>query len=366
MTSEEIKMSTKSILDNKENITKLDQDDMYGGVASLADQVRHAWEETQKLDASGIKDISSVVVAGMGGSGRGANIIKSLLKERLTIPLDIVHDYDLPGYVNESTLVILTSVSGSTEETLQATKEAHLKKAQIAIMTGGGELLKLAQQENYLHYRLDMKQNPSKQSRIAQGYTIMGLIGLLSLVKVIEINEDEVDEILTTLIATGSQYDQEVKTDKNPAKTLAFQIIDRRPVIIVADFLEGIAHTLTNQLHENAKIFADFRVIPEMNHHLLEGFRFPKSNTSDHIFVIVKSDQYHQRNQKRIDLTAKLIEDHDIETLSIELTSSTKLTQAFELLNLFNYASFYLSILEEIDPAPIPAVDWFKSELVRE
>jgi len=356
-------MTRKPVLDNRDIIKKLDTDHMYDGVEALYFQIKHAWEETQKLDTTSIHDVANIVVAGMGGSGRGADIIKTALKDRLTVPLDLIHDYTLPGYVNEKTVVILASVSGSTEEIIEATKQAHLKKAQIAIIAGGGELLKLAKEENYLHYELKMEHNPSKQQRIAQGYTIMGMIGLLSVTHLIKLENKEVEEILATVARCSERFALEIPTHTNLAKALAYQIIDRRPVIVVADFLEGIAHTITNQLHENAKIFAQFQVIPEMNHHLLEGLQFPKSNTADHLFLVVQSGLYHPRNQRRIELTTTLIEDNEIETATINLTSSTKLTQAFELLALFNYVSLFVSFLEEINPAPLPGVDWFKENL---
>lgn len=357
-------MSSSSILDSRPEIAKFDQANVLGSIEALADQVRHAWESVQGLSFTPKSEIRHVVIAGMGGSGLGADVIKTLYKDTLTVPFDFTHDYTLPGYVNEHSLVVLASYSGTTEEILAAAEEAQAKNAQIMVIAAGGNLVKLAQEKGYTAYVIDPQHNPSNQPRMAIGYAVFGTLGLLSKAGVISMTDQEVTEVVDAIIHTSERCQVEVMGDKNIAKTLAFLMIDRRPVLFGAEFMEGSLHVSTNQFNENAKIFMDYKVIPEINHHLLEGLKYPLSNTSTHLFVFVNSDLYHERNQKRMALTQQAVDElYEIDTTSLKLEMTSKLTQVFESITILAYANFYLAMLEGINPAPIPTVDWFKDKL---
>ena len=353
----------KPILDDRSQMKALDGDNLLGGVESFADQIKDAWDQTSKLTFSTEKDIHNVIVSGMGGSGLGADIARSVLKDRLNAPIELVHDYTLPAYADDHTLVVMMSVSGGTEETLSTAEQAVKQNCQLAVITGGGKLLELAQKNNAFIYQIDPKENPSKQGRIALGYAIVGMMGVLHQAGVFELTTREIDEVIATVIAASDKYGVDTPQDKNKAKALAFDLVDRKPILVAADFLEGVIHASTNQLNENSKTFAEYHVIPEMNHHLMEGWQFPASVHSSNLFVFIQSDLYHPQNHKRIPLTAEVVEQNEIDTLLVHLESSTKLTQAFELLTLFNFASFYLSMLENNNPGPLPFVSWFKDEL---
>ena len=140
-------------------------------------------------------------------------------------------------------------------------------------------------------------------------------------------------------------------------------MIDRNPMLVSADFLAGALHVASNQHNENAKALVDYKLVPEINHHLMEGLRFPKSNTSSHFFVFVNSRLFAPKLQARMAITQKIVASQDIEAMELTLQAPTKLQQVFELITLFAFSSFYLSMLEGIDPSPIPYVDQFKEEL---
>jgi glucose/mannose-6-phosphate isomerase len=127
--------------------------------------------------------------------------------------------------------------------------------------------------------------------------------------------------------------------------------------------LAGNAHAAANQMDENAKRFAGYYLIPELNHHLMEGMLYPKSNKKDIIFVLFESGLYHKRVQKRFAVTKKVLDKNKIKYLSYQCGSTDKLLQAGEVLVLSSYVSFYSAILEGIDPTAIPYVDFFKEEL---
>ncbi|HCC84061.1 MAG TPA: hypothetical protein DEP87_00015 [Candidatus Pacebacteria bacterium] len=356
-------MSTPSILDNRSAMAKLDKSNALGSVEALADQVRQAWQAVQTTNFIPTTEIRNVVIAGMGGSALGADVAKHLFKDRLLVPLEIVNGYHLPAYTDENTLVVLSSYSGGTEETLSCAAEVKIKQAQAMFISAGGKLAELAQAQNWPGYIIKPEFNPSGQPRMAIGYAIIGLVGLLAKAGVFSLTQAEVDEVLTTIMAQEEQLKPEIPQTENLAKLIAFECVERRPIFIVSDFLTGAAHVATNQFNENAKIFADYKVVPEINHHLMEGLKFPKSNALSHFYIFITSDLYEPRIQKRLTLTQEVVGQNEIETFEVRLKSETKLTQAFELITVMAYANFYLSMLEGIDPSPIPFVDWFKNQL---
>jgi len=352
-----------SIIDSKEKIAKIDKENMMGSIEELGNQVEHAWKDIKNINFTPRAEIKNIVITGMGGSGLGADVLKHLFKDELTVPLDIIHDYTLPAYVNENTLVLLSSYSGNTEEPLACADEAIKANAQIMVIAAGGTLDEIATENNYTYYKIDPKFNPSNQPRMAIGYSIFGTIGLLAKAGVISVSDEQVAAVVQTIHRQVDSCKVEEVGEGNPAKALAFSMIDRRPVFVVSDFLEGAGHVGTNQANENAKIFADYKVVPEMDHHLLEGLAYPKSNTTNHIFIFIQSLLYHPKNVIRMHITQKIVEDNDIDTLAVPLRSQTKIEQVFEMLTLFGFAGFYLAMLEGINPSPIPQVEKFKIDM---
>lgn len=356
-------MSQAVDLNSRASIATLDLKNVLGSVDALHQQVHHAWQETKDIQTNFSRPIANVVIAGMGGSGLGADVIKTVYKENLAVPLDFVHDYTLPGYVSPNTLVVLASYSGTTEEILNCAKEAEQKGSMIAVIAAGGKLAEWAQEKSYPIYQINPTYNPSGQPRMAIGYAVFGTVGLLAAAGVLHLTDEEVEVVVNAIKSTQEMCTVESPTEDNPAKTLAFQIIDRRPVIVVSEFLEGPVHVSVNQHNENAKIFMDYKVVPELNHHLMEGLQFPKSNASTHLFVLINSLLYRPENQIRVNLTQKIIEENEIDTMMMTLKAPTKLAQAFELITMLGYCAVYLAMLEGIDPAPIPWVDKFKDEM---
>ncbi|MBU0979100.1 MAG: bifunctional phosphoglucose/phosphomannose isomerase [Patescibacteria group bacterium] len=350
-------------LTSRQEIAKLDVGNALGSVEALAKQIEHAWADVKNVQVLVKTPIEKVVVSGMGGSGLGAHVIKALFKEELKVPFDFVNSYTLPAYVDAKTLVILSSYSGTTEEVLASAKEAAAKNAQIVAITTGGDLAQLAKQRGWPIYMIDPVHNPSGQPRMAIGYSVFGTIGLCAQAGLLSLSNIEVQSVQTIIKQQLAKSSVEVEADSNPAKLLAYEMVDRRPIIVVAEFLEGMAHVNANQLNENAKIFADYKIVPEINHHLMEGLRFPLTNKDTHAFIFVNSELYLPKNQKRMAITKQIVEKNGLDTMRVELTAKTKLGQACEMLALFSFVSFYLSMLEGIDPSPVPFVDEFKQEL---
>lgn len=360
-------MAEKHFLDDREALEKLDKSGVLATIEQLANQCQEVWATAQTVKVpTEYSQVRQVVVAGMGGSILGTHIIQTVFKDELKVPVLIVPDYTLPEFVDENTLVIASSYSGTTEETISALNDAKQRGAKIAGITSGNEVARILEEWQLPCVVFPTTYNVSGQPRMGLGYSVFGQMILFAKCGLLEITEEMYEAVLAIISDAHLQFAQSVGMEKNAAKLLAFEMLDKIPVITIAEHLEGVGHVLANQLNENAKTYSEYRVIPELNHHLMEGLQFPAGNGDHILFFTVESELYSKNNSLRLSLTEEVLEKHTIEVRSIKLSGKTKLEQAFELLVFGSYASFYLAMLHNIDPANIPWVDWFKSELKKQ
>lgn len=355
---------TNSLLDSRTEIAKIDVHQTLLSIEQLGNQVQHIWELAEQVEIDdSYAQVSNVVVCGMGGSVLGTHVIQTVFKDELKVPVTIVPDYTLPAFVDEKTLVVASSYSGSTEETVAAMEEALKRNSKVVGITSGGIIEKRLKEEGRPVLVFEPTYNPSGQPRMGLGYSIFGQMLLLSRAGILNVTKEDYDNVLEVIAKEHLRSGVDISSDENHAKLLAFSCAERIPVITVSEHLEGVGHVFANQLNENAKTYSEFRVIPELNHHLIEGLKNPHNLDGMIYYFTVHSDLYMSQNSLRMNLTQEILEEHSIDYLSHKLTSDTKLGQAFELLTLGAYASFYTAMLHNIDPAPIPHVDWLKKQL---
>lgn len=351
-------------LDNQNLYKKLDTGKVAESIELLADQIRDVLEVAHLIKIpSQYSKINRVVISGMGGSNLGARIIESVFSDTIKVPILVTSGYDVPEVVNKDTLFVLSSYSGTTEEVLSTYKVAKTKGAKIIAITSGGKLEKLMMKEDVPGLIFKPQFNPSGQPRLALGYSIFGMMVLLAKAGLFSIHPDDVRNIIDFLELHDRLYRPNKEHKSNLAKEIAVKLHHKMPILVGAEFLAGNLHTLRNQFCETSKNFCSFLLLPDLNHFAMEGLAFPVSNPKNLIFVFVDSLLYDKRIQKRSELTKKVINDNKIETLSIGLKSKTKLGQAFELLQLGTWITYYLGIINEVDPVKVPFVDWFKNEL---
>lgn len=351
-------------LDDPALYLKLDTDKCYESIVELPNQCEQAAKEVASITfPDNYKNASSIVFCGMGGSAYGGRIIKSLFKDNLKIPVDIVTDYHLPLYVNPSTLVLAASYSGSTEETVSCMMEALGKNLMVTGISSGGEIKNVLDKTGNPYYFFDPIYNPSGQPRIGQGYMQIGQISILSKLGYLPVTDTEIEDLVKRLKILAASFSKDVAQKDNTAKRIAMALENNTVMIIGADFLEGAIHAIRNPFHETGKHFADYAIVPEMNHHLMEGLSYPKEIKKQMQFLFIESDLYTARIKKRMNLTAQIVAKNGLETHTYKLTFPTKFSQVFELISLGSFVTYYLAMLHGIDPAKIPWVDYFKKRL---
>lgn len=351
-----------NILDNIKAQQKLDPENLYDSIVDLSKQCLHAFEETSKVKVVK-KPIDHLIMSGMGGSGLAARVIQSVYKDSLKVPLIRINDYHLPKWADKSSLVVVSSYSGTTEETVQTLNEALSKKCQIMVICAGGKLKELALKHKLPTYLINPKFNPSKQPRMAIGYSIIGQLSLVAKAGLVKLEKKSLEDLANVMNKVLKTNDRQLKETINPAKKLAKAVHLKQVVMVASGHLTGAFHVVKNQMNENAKQLSHRHDVPELNHHLMEGLRFPNSNKKDTVFWLLNSMLYEKRIQTRMVLTLDVINKNKINAFEFVPTAKTKLAQAFEVIQFGALVNYYMTILNGINPTPIPWVDYFKTKL---
>ena len=375
-------------LDSSTTIRALDTRDMAGSIALFAKQIQHAWSDARAISIPDTyKHAERLVVFGMGGSALGTDILQHLWASELHIPVSIINDYVVPGYVNESTLVLLSSYSGSTEEVLAAAKEVMKRTKLILVMAAGKQLAAFAKQHDLPLYTIVPTYNPCDQPRIALGYSLVGQVALLSSAGVLPLTDASIHNVMTIAEQAANAYGTKQPTNQNTAKQIATWAQDGIPVLVSSQHLVGVTHAIQNQINENGKHLALMRPIPEMNHHALEGMGFPSKATSFLRVILCESKLYDPRNQKRYAVLKTVLQKQGIAYRTIHLSNevaqlkttsetpatdvashphetnvlnthdgsnTTKEQEAFTGLSFGAFTAYYIGLLNGIDPSPIP------------
>ncbi|GIW62193.1 MAG: bifunctional phosphoglucose/phosphomannose isomerase [Patescibacteria group bacterium] len=338
------------------------QKKVVASIQSLPDQINQALREIKqlKLAKDYAQNTDKVVICGMGGSRFPGVILEGFFESELKKPVFICQDYFTPGWLDNKTLVILSSYSGTTEETISSLESASAKTDYLIGISTGGKLEEKMKELNRPFYKLNPVHNPSGQPRLAFGYSFGALAGLLEQINALKKGTtDNLLEEISFMKKIAEAFGQENSLPYQTAK----QIERKMPIFVSAEFLKGLGNAVNNQINETAKSIADFHNIPELNHHLMEGLKNPKQFKDLAVFVFYYSDLYYSRIAKRFTITKEVVRQNHIPTIWLEAEGKNKAQQLFYFMMLSAFVSFYLSYLYQEDPSIIPFVDYFKKRL---
>jgi len=354
-------------LDDVNGIKRLDTKKVAASIEKLPDLIEQAWKESSQIEfPESYKKVKNVVIDGMGGSGLGPELISHVYKDKLKVPITVMHDYNLPEFVNEDTLVVISSYSGTTEEPLNAGDQALSAGYKITGITVGRKLGEFLKTNNLPGYIFEEINNPSGQPRLGLGYSVGGFLGMFKSLGLLDVNHQEVERVLFCTRELNSRLLPESPTFDNFAKELATKLQGNNVGIMAGEFLSASAHIFANQLNETSKNFSFYFIIPELNHHLLEGFSKPQ-DLGEHLkIIILESDLYTDKIKKRTNITRNIIEKQKVETVTVKMEGDTPLIQAFEAILVSSWTTFYLGILNGFDPSEVPWVDYFKEQLAKD
>jgi glucose/mannose-6-phosphate isomerase len=347
-------------LDDIQIYKRLDPENMREHLHGLPQQCRAAWRKAKYFQLpKDYANIDKVVVLGMGGSVIGDDLVRSLLSSKKKPIIFVNRDYDLPAFVDDRTLVIASSYSGSTEETLSAFSQALQKKCKKLVMTTGGRLKELAEDAGVPVFLIDYVAQP----RAAIGYGFMSLIAFLQKLGLIEDKKAEVEAMIQDLEKLLAELKETVSTGSNQAKQLASKLHGKIAVIYGAGIVSEVAHRWKTQINENSKAWAFYETFSELNHNAVVGYQFPQELASRIYVVMLRCPSLHPRILIRYQITGELLEQSGISHQTIDSQGKSELSQTMGLVYLGDWVSYYLAMLNEIDPTPIKAIDYLKKRL---
>ncbi len=349
-------------LDETQLYPQYDPDGMLARIHEMPWQCRQAWQTALDFPLpADYSQIDKVVILGMGGSAIGGDLVRSLVTAEARLPVIIHRDYGLPAFVDEKTLVIASSYSGNTEETLSAFEQAlNLSCPKLAITTGG-RLREMAELKNVPVTVFDYKAQP----RAALGFSFLPVLGFLQRLGFINDTSADVAETARVLEELSGKIDESVPQSRNPAKQLAEKLYGNLVVVYGAGFLAEVAHRWKTQVNENGKAWAFYEVFPELNHNATVGYEFPRELADKIRVVFLGSPALNRRVQLRYQVTGELLDRSGIMHESVDSEGSSHLSQMMSLVLFGDYMSYYLALLYRVDPSPVKVIDYLKERLAK-
>lgn len=348
-------------LDNQELIRRLDPKNMLGEIDGLPKQLEQAWQLGHKQPPVPKTSIRQVIISGMGGSAIGADLLAAYIEDKSRLPVLVQRDYHLPAWANgPETLLIASSHSGNTEETLAAFNTATERGCLRLAVTTGGKLAQAAQESQATLWQFDHQGQP----RAAVGYSFGLLLAAFARLELIPDPSRELDMTIHALEDRQKEFGPEVPVTQNPAKRQAGQLIDRYVTIIASGSLGPVARRWKGQISELAKAWAQFEFLPEADHNTLAGIHNPEARLNELIVMFLSAPTDHPRNQLRSELTRKTLMLQGIGTDMIRATTNSTLANQWILLHFGDYMAYYLAIAYGYDPTPVESIESFKREML--
>ena len=350
-------------LNDAQAIRERDPQGMLQHIAGLAEQCQAAWDSALKVDwPDSFRSVNQVVIAGMGGSAIGGALLQSLAGPHSRIPIHVVRDYDLPAFAGgPSTLVVASSYSGDTEETLSCLHQARERRCQLAVLTTGGRVGQLARQAGAPVINVVYHSQP----RAALGYAFIPLLALASRLGWIDDQAQHLHEALSIMRAWRAELSADVPAPKNMAKRLAGQMMGRFVIVYGAGCLSEVARRWKGQINENGKQFASFEVLPEADHNALLGSSYPEDMPQRLKIIFLTGAADHPRNRARAEITREILMTQGCDTDLIVARGQSPLAQMLSLIQLGDWISGYLGVANGADPSDTALLEDFKTRMAR-
>ncbi len=306
--------------------------------------------------------ISNMLYVGMGGSAIAGDLIKDILFDTLKVPTNVVRGYLSPAYCGENTLLIASSYSGNTEETLSAVESAAKRGAQVVVVTSGGKIKEMAKKNDW---NLIIIPN-GYQPRQALGYIFFTLYRILGNSGLLGNYEKDLSYLIDTARHWAKAYDYPNSATAVLPFDMANKIRGRIPIIYSsAPLLRTVGVRWRNQINENAKSMAFSNAFPELNHNEIVGWECETNLGKNFIVILLENEDPHPRIKKRIDITKKIIKDKGVEVIDIYSAGKTPLEKVFSLIVLGDWVSYYLALAYKKDPIEIDNINYLKQEMAK-
>jgi glucose/mannose-6-phosphate isomerase len=298
------------------------------------------------------KDFNNVILTGLGGSGIGGSIIQNYVFGKLKLPFIVNKDYFLPSFVSAGSLVIVSSYSGNTEETIAAMQQAIKAKATVVCITSGGKIAEMARKK-----KLDCILLPAGMPpRACVGYSMVQVLYTLQYFGLLKDNFEKYIKSSIKLLK------QDIKDIQKKAQVVAKKLLDKTPIIYAASDFEGVAVRFRQQINENSKMLCWHHVIPEMNHNELVGWR---DKDASRAVVILRNEDDYERVQLRIEINKKIFKKYTSNVTEIYSKGQSYWEKVFYFIHLTDWVSVILADLRGQNATEVKVIDFLKGELAK-
>jgi glucose/mannose-6-phosphate isomerase len=346
-------------LNDLEALRALDVGDMLGAVASLPRHARDGYDAAISTEGLPLADgVTGVAFCGMGGSAIAGDVLRATYGDRLTVPVEVTRAPVLPAWVGPHSLVVCSSYSGGTAETLSCFDEARARGARVVPITSGGALAARAEESGLTAVRIPGGYLP----RAALGYLAFALLGTMQQVGLLPALADDVHDAIGVMMPLVDALGPEVPVDRNEAKALALRIGERQPVIWGADGVGSAAASRWKaQMNENGKVPAWAASLPELDHNEVVGWSGQRGNGS---FVIALRDEHeHPDVSVRFPISLEIAREAGAVTEEVWATGRDRLARFCSLAIMGDFSSCYVGLAHGTDPSPIEAIVRLKRSL---
>jgi glucose/mannose-6-phosphate isomerase len=339
----------------KEFINKYDSQNQFEVLKDSYKQVISAWNN--KINLSNLKknNFSSIVFCGLGGSAISGDLLIDYLTEELKLPFKVMRGYNLPSYTNDDTLVIISSYSGNTEETISCSEQAMKKNCSIVVIASGGKIWEEANKNRIPAIKIESGFQP----RYTLGLSFFSLLKLMQ-----EFGFVNEEKTVKKIIDLWQKRGEEFSKENNQAFHIAEQLIGFIPVIYSAEFLSSAGYRFKSQINENSKLHTFHHTIPEMNHNEIIGWESYSEKQFQAKVIYLLDKEYHHQNMKRFSILKELLGEQKVEVLTLESIEKDRKVRIMDLIFLCDWISFYTSVLRGFDPSEIDFIHEMKKRLI--
>lgn len=339
-----------------EYVQKYDQENQFEVLNTTYKQIDAARAAEVEVGDLKKKKFSSIVITGLGGSAISGDILQIFLQKELTLPYIVNRSYHLPPFSNKNTLVIVSSYSGNTEETISVFNEAVKAKCGIICLGSGGKIMEAALKNNIPYVKLEKGFQP----RYSLYNNFFALLKVFEKLGLIADQQDIVEKIRKNIYEQGIEYSEE----NNPAVTIAQNLIGFIPIIYSAvDITSAVGTRIKCQFNENSKLHAFHNIIPELNHNEIIGWEtFLDKQINAKVINLIDKD-YDLQIRKRFEITSELINGMGTEVINLSSNKDSLKERLFDLIYLGDWISYYLAILRGINPTSIKNINILKERL---
>ena len=339
---------------------EIDKDDMYQSIWDFPENIIDAIELSENITLKNeYLDVNNIIIAGMGGSAIGGDVVYSLIKNEIKIPFVVNRGYDLPAWANSSTLIICSSYSGNTEETISILEEAKSLGAKVIGITTGGLLESLCK-----NYSFDFVNIPSGlQPRAALAFSFIPLLYILKKTSLINVEvRDWLESSVDLIKSKREDYSQD--KENNPVYQLAKKLYNKLPIIYAdSTSLETVAVRLKGQICENSKILAYHSIYPEMNHNEIVGWENNEEFFSNYYVLWLMDEEMNSRNKSRKNIISEILSDLNVSQQEIKVDGNSFKERFLLLIHYGDWLSYWCAILHNTDPSPVKNIQTLKDKL---